>query len=357
VAKNPPGGPTKHPTVKGPFLNKKRPFFIITTGPQIITTGSPGPKDKRFMMSKPITFTQAVEGWHLDATARRLSINTIKDYQGTFRKFSAWLGEDVPLASITRTQVKGFLADQKVGKKTLLNYHVGLSALWTWAQSENIVEVQIIRKIRRPRPEQKDIIPYTESDVRAMLGSLYKSQTYDRPGNRITSHTLSHAERHRAILLLLVDTGIRAGELCGLDIHQADLRNNHVTVFGKGSKERQIPMSGITGKAIWRYLTQRAESNIGEPLFTTEQGRRLTVYRLRDIIENIADRAAVPGATCHRFRHTFAINYLRNGGDVYSLQKILGHSTLQMCKRYLAIAQTDLDRAHQQASPVANWGL
>ena len=128
-------------------------------------------------------------------------------------------------------------------------------------------------------------------------------------------------------------------------------------MVGKGSKERQIPISGTTGQALWRYLTQRPQSTLGDPLFCTNQGRRFSVYRLGDIIQNIASRASVPNATCHRFRHTFAINFLRNGGDVYSLQRILGHATLQMCKRYLAIAQVDIDKAHRQASPVSNWGL
>lgn len=308
-------------------------------------------------MKKQITLSQAVEGWNLDASARRLSQNTILDYMGTFRKFQTWLGNDPPLADITTTQVKGFLSCQTVSKKTVLNYHIGLSALWTWATQADILSDHIIRRIRRPKPETRQISPYSESDIRAMLGSLKISRAYSRPGKRETVHSLPHPERHRAIILLLLDTGIRAGELTGLDIHRADLKNNLINVMGKGSKERQIPISGATGQAIWLYLTQRAESRLGDPLFVTDRGRRLSVYRLGDIIETIASRAAVTGATCHRFRHTFAINFLRNGGDVYSLQRILGHSTLQMVKRYLAIAQADINKAHRQASPVSNWGL
>lgn len=309
-------------------------------------------------MKKPITLSQAIEGWQLSADSRRLSPNTIREYHVTFRKFRAWLDADPPLAKITKTQVKEFLAAQDhLTKKSLLNYHIGLSSLWTWAVQEDIIPVQIIRQIPRPSPEKRDIQPYTETDIRAMLGSLKTSQSYSRPGKKETTHSLAHAERHRAILLVLLDTGIRAGELCGLDIHDMDQRNHEIFVFGKGSKERRVPFCAGTGQAVWRYLTQRTDSHIGEPLFTTEEGRRLTVHRLGDIIETIANRASITGANCHRFRHTFAINFLRNGGDVYSLQRILGHSTLQMCKRYLAIAQIDIEKAHRQASPVANWGL
>lgn len=308
-------------------------------------------------MKNPITLSQSIAGWQLDARARRLSHNTMLDYQGTFRKFQDHLAGDPPIETITTTQVKEFLSDQTVSNKTLLNYHIGLSALWTWAVRSEIVDRHIIRQIRRPKPEQRQIEPFSEKDIRAMLGSLRISRAYARPGKRESTHLLPHPERHRAILLLLLDTGIRAGELCGMNIYSVDLKNNHISVFGKGAKQRQIPLSGSTGQAVWRYLTQRQNSDIGEPLFTTDKGQRLSVYRLGDIVTNIAARAAVTGANCHRFRHTFAINFLRNGGDVYSLQRILGHATLQMCKRYLALAQVDIDKAHRQASPVSNWGL
>lgn len=308
-------------------------------------------------MKNPITLSQAIEGWHLEASARRLSPNTIIDYQKTYRRFLAFLEDDPPLDAISKTQVREFLAAQTVSKKTLLNFHIGLSALWTWAVSAEITDHHIIRQIRRPIPEKREIIPYTEADIRAMLGSLKDSQAYARPGKAECTHALPHPERHRAILLLLLDTGMRAGELCGLDINHVDLKNRDLLVFGKGSKERRLPFSASTGQAIWRYLTQRASANIGEPLFTTDEGRRLSVDRLGDIVQTIATRAKINGANCHRFRHTFAINFLRNGGDVYSLQRILGHATLQMCKRYLSIAQVDIDKAHRQASPVSNWGL
>jgi site-specific recombinase XerD len=93
------------------------------------------------------------------------------------------------------------------------------------------------------------------------------------------------------------------------------------------------------------------------PLFVSSFGREIGRDDLYHIVKRIGDRAGVTRATCHRFRHTYATWYLRNGGNPCALQMSLGHSTMEMTKRYLAIAQGDLEAVHRVASPVANWRL
>lgn len=306
-----------------------------------------------------LTLSQAFDGFELAALARRLSPKTILDYQNTFRKFFYFLDEDPPLDSITPRHIREFLSAQtSVGKKTLLNYHTGLSALWTWAVDEGYASAHVVRRCERPIPEKRLVLPYSEPDIKALLASVDKSAVLLRPGHRPFSISVPQADRHRAIIFLLLDTGIRAQELCDLTILHADLRNRRVKVFGKGARERAVPFSPRTGQILWKYITaHRKDSYANDPLFLTDESRPLDRSVLRQALVRIAHRAGVSGVNVHRFRHTFAINYLRNGGDPWSLQLMLGHSTLDMVRTYLAIAQADLDSNHRQASPVANWSI
>lgn len=312
---------------------------------------------KNGRVNHSLTLSQAIAGYDLAAAARRLSPHTLADYHNTFRKFAEFLEADPPLSSITANQVRSFLAAQAVSKKTCLNYYTGLCALWTWAIKEDLVEIHVPRLVDPPDPEERDIVPYTESDVRALLGALDRSRSYTRPGKRECSNTQPNAIRNRAILLLLLDTGMRASELCDLKIFRVDLKNRRVSVFGKGSKERTLPFGPRTGQAIFKYLITRKDESANAPLFATVAGDALDRNELLHMIRALARRAGVQAANCHRFRHTFAINYLRNGGDAFTLQEMLGHTTMDMVRTYLRLAQADLDASHRRASPVEHWRL
>lgn len=304
-----------------------------------------------------ITFLQAVNGHTLHLEAAHKSAHTIADYHNTFRKFHAWLDCDPPIDSITHEQIAGFLAAQTVSKKTILNYHTGLSALWSWAVKFGYAREHVVRLVEPAKPEQREIIPFTEDDVRRILDALTYSRGYDRPGKKRTRHKLKDADRNRAIILLLLDTGMRASEICGLKILEVDLRNRYVIPFGKGDKERKLPFSARTGQVLFKYLASRKDERASAPLFTTESGRPLDRVQLLKLLTTAGERAGVSNVHPHRFRHTFAIQFLRNGGDAYTLQELLGHTTMEMVKTYLRIAQIDLDRNHRIASPVDNWRL
>jgi len=306
-----------------------------------------------------LSLSRSIEGFFLEAGARRLSPNTIRFYRAILVRFQKFFDADPLIGAITKADLQRFMISlDHLSKKTALGHHAGLSALWRWALSEELVERNLVREIPAPVPEQHTIIPFTQVEVKALLGAVDKSMPYARLGQRECQHSNPEALRNRVIIYLLLDTGIRASELCGLRVRNLDLKARHVTVMGKGSKERTIYFSEITAKVIWRYLAQRSDESLDAWMFPAWHSTSpLDARDLYHVLHRIGQRAGVADVHPHRFRYTFAIQYLRNKGDVYTLQRILGHTTLDMVRRYLAIAQTDIEAAHRLASPVANWRL
>jgi len=161
------------------------------------------------------------------------------------------------------------------------------------------------------------------------------------------------AERDKAILLSLVDTGCRASEFLSVNIGDLDFVNGEIRILhGKGDKYRTVYLGRNSRRAVRRYLKTRKELSSHSPLWITNDGCRLTFSGLRQIIRRRAWDAQIDSPGIHDFRRCFAIEFLRNDGDIFTLQKILGHSSLEMVKRYLAIAKTDCEIAHRKASPV-----
>lgn len=281
-----------------------------------------------------IQLSRAIDGFLLACEARRLSEHTIVDYRRTLLRFLEHVG-DCNVQTVTSNQISAFLAAHKQFKaKTILNYHIGLSALWTWLIRENYTEHHIMRQVEKPRPQKIAVVPFTDVEVRAMLASVRRNE-----------------ERDRSMILLLLDTGVRSSELIGLAMKDIDLVARRVKVLGKGNKERLIPFSSRTASAIFRYTATLSEVLPETFLYP------YTRNSLADLVKNIGIRAGVKKAHPHRFRHTFAVTYLRNGGDPFTLQEILGHTTMEMVRVYLHLAQVDIESAHRRASPVEGWKL
>ncbi len=296
----------------------------------------------------------------------RLSENTIALYKITLgRLLQHFQPNDPNFTEIQTEDIRAFMAAQtQLTNASLLRYFSDLSSLWTWAtQEKGLTDIHILRRIKPPRPEQNEIIPFTETEIKTLLGLVGLSRPYTRK-NLSTPYTLKPegALRNQAIILTLLDTGLRASELCSIRVKDIRLgqRGVHlVTVWGKGSKQRLVGLSARTHEVLWSYLACRGvnPSDKDSLVFMSAKGNPLNRDALRLICARLGQRAGIPEVHPHRFRHTFAIEFLRNGGDSFTLQKILGHSTLDMVKRYLAIAQIDIERNHAKASVVTNWGL
>ncbi|MEM5775682.1 MAG: tyrosine-type recombinase/integrase [Anaerolineaceae bacterium] len=192
-----------------------------------------------------------------------------------------------------------------------------------------------IRKVKRRRPKQVALKPVPLADVEAMIA---------------TCDDTFHGRRDHAILLALIDSGIRAAEMVDLDIDDVHPVRGTVSVnHGKGDKFRKVYFGKQTRKALRRYLEKREADT--PALWVTESGDRLTYWGLREIVRRRARLAQVQEPGLHDFRRAFALVCLRNGMDVFTLQKLMGHADLQVLRTYPAQEDEDLKTSHALNSP------
>lgn len=304
----------------------------------------------------------AIEGFLL-FRAGAGSINTMKEYAYTLHKWVAHIG-DVDTGELAADHVRRFLyhlrIEEELSPKTVKNAWIGLSAFFTWLEGEMGIE-HVIRKykIKMPAAASREIIPLDKQQLRQLLLACERTAEWD--GEKRSGPTTKRPTRvrDRAIVLMLLDTGSRASELCALLIGDVDMKTGAVQIRrGKGDKGRTVYLGNLAREALWRYVSKRKDTRPSDPLFETSKRSAVDRAALRKMLLTAGKRAGiVEPVTPHRLRHTFAITYLRNGGDVYTLQRLLGHSSMEMVRRYLSLAQTDIAEAHRRASPVDNWRL
>jgi integrase/recombinase XerD len=161
----------------------------------------------------------------------------------------------------------------------------------------------------------------------------------------------------RAAVAVLADTGLRSSELCALTV--GDVRDGQLLVHGKGGYQRLAPYGQACAGELLAYV-RRVRGLPGadhEPLFLTERRVALTPHRLGELMRLAGRKARIHGVRVspHTLRHTFAIEFLRNGGGELALQKALGHRSLDMVRIYADLSETDVAAAHQGASPLDHW--
>jgi integrase/recombinase XerD len=152
--------------------------------------------------------------------------------------------------------------------------------------------------------------------------------------------------------------------LSALKVGDVDLKTGKVLVKhgrlggAKGGKGRTVFLGKAPRRVLWRYLAEREDGEESDaPLFLVKYDRPMNKNALRIFIVHLGEKAGVKKCHPHRFRHRFALTYLRAGSDVFTLQALLGHSTLDMVKHYERLAEIDIEQAHQRASPADNWRL
>ena len=238
---------------------------------------------------------------------------------------------------------------RKVSHTTIHHYFVVLANFFGWVVREGFLKESPTAKIKVARPKAKVIKPYTREEIGRMLTVC--DYDYEQNAKFLGS-------RNKAIILVLVDTGVRLSELLGMKLDDISASNGNIMVTGKGNKERVVRVGKVAQKALWRYLMHRP-NNGRQELWLSEEGIPIGGVGAQSLVGRLKERAGVTGSgSVHRFRHTFALNFLRVDKNVINLQYLLGHSQLEMVRRYTAtLGMEDALKAHEKASPADNLGI
>lgn len=305
-------------------------------------------------MEHGVSLEDAWHGFFLSLQAGGCSKDTLTDYRKYYAHFRRWHGQpDVPLDTSKLIGFFAWLRQQpngrggKLGPKSAYNAWVALRSFYRWYSEEFNIPNPLAR-VPAPKLSQPAVEPFTRDEVAALLRACERGAD---------GRTRPQALRDRTIMVELLDTGLRASELCALVRSDVDLASGKILVrAGKGGMGRLVYASAPARKLLWRYLaTTPAQADA--PLFQTRDGGRLTRQHLVRLLAHAGQRAGIPRCHPHRFRHTFATEFLRNGGNLLTLQRLLGHSSLDMVRRYAKIVEADLARAHDAGSPVARWRI
>lgn len=319
------------------------------------------------MEKRDLPLTRVVRDFEFCKRSENWSEKTIRWYSHTLKLFLEWLetehhlqrlGDvDVPLIReyIVHLQTKKKwegnpyvpTKDERLSDESVHTHVRALRSFFHWLEKEGYLEEHLMRgvQIRKPKAGVLDVLG--EADFQQIYAKL-----------NINS---SRGARAWTIITMLADAGLRASELLGLKLEDLHLhpRGSWVKVAGKGGKERIVPLGTKSQRALARYIeTFRPEQLDGDNrVFLTEEGKPLSYDGLKSWFHRLSKTVGVR-LYAHLLRHTYATNYLLNGcGDVFTLQENLGHTSLEMSRRYAHLARRHEEAAKRRPGPMDSMDI
>ena len=254
------------------------------------------------------------------------------------------------LAELDITNVREFIIHEQgrqVSPFTVACKVRALKAFASWLLREGYTTCNILASLKLPKTPQKMIKPLTQDEIDSLIC--------------VQNPLAALGSRNIAILITFLDTGMRENELSGLYFEDAHIEEGFLKVMGKGSKERILPIGVLERKVLWRYVLHfrpRPASDLNNFLFLTWDGKRLQPNAIKLLLKRWGKKAGVPRLHAHLCRHTFATNFLiQKCGDTFRLQQILGHSTLEMVRRYVHYASVQDMIQNHVSSPMDRMGI
>jgi site-specific recombinase XerD len=296
--------------------------------------------------------SQLFKQFEASCRAKRLSEATVFWYGRMVGEFLAF-HPGLQVGQLDRQAAVDFLAAQRgrltkhgrpLSSQTVHGQYRALRSFSAWLAREDFTEGDVLADLEAPKRDKEIIEPLTAEEIRRILDAC------DRRTDL--------GARNFALIVSYLDTGLRATELLSVKLKDAHIERGVLKVFGKGAKEREVAFGGETQKILLQYRMMWRPQDIESPyLFVNRDGKPLTWNALRLVLVRVGKRVGVPHLHPHLLRHTFAITYLESGGDPFTLQRILGHETLEMTNKYVRMASGQVLKRHREHSPIDRLGL
>ena len=296
------------------------------------------------------TLADALSAYRIFAQAEGKSPKTVRWIETSLSYFGDFLGDTADVSKISGDDLRRFIIaprqrhkfanhpltkpmEATISLQSIQTYTRAVRAFFGFLYREGFIKKNPMEGVKLPKVPYKVVPTFSNHEIEKLLCQPNK-QT-------------NRGFRDYAIMLTLVDSAARIGEMASLKVEDVDLENGYLKVMGKGSRERFIPFGHKVAKTLFKYKLRHRRDPLGSSSFwLTNDGRPMTAARMEDVIEAHGKSAGLKRCYPHKLRHTGAVLYLRNGGDPFSLQKKLGHSSLQMTRHYSNLADSDVRAQH-----------
>lgn len=288
-----------------------------------------------------MTVREAYDLFMYEQRFRNNSSATIDYYSISLGFFLDYVGADESLDILDIRVYKDyvvFLQSSGRLKSTSINTYVrAVKAFYNWLIDEEQIG-DCSRKLKLIKQKREEIIPLSDEEIQQLLDCFDTSDLLEL--------------RNKCLALLMVDSGLRRAETVRLRCCDVDFQHNSLLVTGKGDKERLVPIGSMTGAVLREYADRVAErrEKRTDPFFLDRFGNALDVNAVDLVFSKLKESSGIQRLRCHLLRHTFATNYLLDGGDLETLRLILGHSSIAITQLYLHIATSQkMLRSHHNS--------
>jgi integrase/recombinase XerC len=285
-----------------------------------------------------------IENYIEELIRRRFSDFTVKSYKTDLEEFCTFLQKNGKnsFSEIDRKDIRSFMGEllsYGYKKSSVSRKLSAIKSFCKFLERNKIIKGNPSVSVKTPKTETSIPSFLSEEEVRKMLDFSPQEKELDI--------------RNKAILELLYATGIRASELVNLDLSMFDAKSRLLRVYGKGKKERIIPVAKASFEALNRYISESRGYTKG-PLFFSKSGKRLTQRDLQRIVKKaIIKVATLNQMSPHTMRHTFATHLLNRGANLRAVQELLGHESLSTTQIYTHVSVEKLKEEYKRAHPRA----